>query len=290
MTSTQATKAPTASPNKVSENNLASKLNELKESNKSQTSSRPVSQPSSSGSEITRRVHNNIPAPVAKVESQNSEGTGGTLPSQPMKPSDVFKELEKLGKNKGTGNVATEMSVDGANLLAQMEVNQNSKYMVKEGGVIKGIITHDVGDGGLTVGYGYYIKGGLSNTEEIKRLKNEYGIIVEEGKMVDIDKVTKLYSDSLGTYESLAQDYIKSRGLKPKQHEFDALVIQCYNGAYYSVMDAFGDSSLNDAQALDKALETYKKLSGWDKFGNGWTKRLDNVIHLYRHNDYNKTY
>ena len=70
-----------------------------------QTSSRPVSQPSSSGSEITRRVHNNIPAPVAKVESQNSEGTGVTLPSQPMKPSDVLKGLEKLGKNKGTGNV-----------------------------------------------------------------------------------------------------------------------------------------------------------------------------------------
>ena len=62
------------------------------------------------------------------------------------------------------------------------------------------------------------------------------------------------------------------------------------DGAYYSVMDAFGDSSLTDAQALAKALETYKKLSGWDKFGNGWTKRLDNVIHLYRHNDYNKAY
>ena len=62
-----------------------------------QTSSRPVSQPSSSGSEITRRVHNNIPAPVAKVESQNSEGTGVTLPSQPMKPSDVLKGLVQTG-------------------------------------------------------------------------------------------------------------------------------------------------------------------------------------------------
>ena len=66
MTSTQATKAPTASPNKVSENNLASKLNELKESNKSQTSSRPVSQPISSGSEITRRVHDKTTAQLLK--------------------------------------------------------------------------------------------------------------------------------------------------------------------------------------------------------------------------------
>ncbi len=171
-----------------------------------------------------------------------------------------------------------------------MEVGLNSKYMVKENRDLKGIITHDVGDGGLTVGYGYYIKGGLNNTEKINHLKNEYGIVVQEGVMVDIDKVAKLYADSLTTYEDLAKDYVNSRGLKPSQHEFDALVIQVYNGAYYDVMDAFGDESLNEAQALDKALETYRTFETWDIHGSGWTNRLRNIINLYRHDDYTKLY
>ena len=191
---------------------------------------------------------------------------------------------------QGTSETATKISLAGSKLLAEMEVSVNSEHMVKENEEIKGIKTHDVGDGGLTVGYGYYIKGGLSNTTEIKRLKDDYGIVVEEGKMVEIDKVLKLYQDTLIQYESRAQNYVDSRGLNPSQHEFDALVIKVYNGAHYDVMDAFGDKSLNDAQALEKALEKYRTFGGWSDNGEGWTNRLRNLINLYRHADYTKLY
>jgi len=191
-------------------------------------------------------------------------------------------------ENKGPGEL--EISLDGLKLLAEMEVNSNSNHMVKEEGELKGIITHDVGDGGLTVGYGFYIKDGMNNTSVINRLKNEYGIIVQEGVMVDIDKVLKLYYESIKTYEDRAKGYINDRGISPTQHEFDALVIQAYNGTYYDVMDAFGDKSLNDAQALEKALQTYRTFKTWNVHGNGWTNRLRNIINLYRHGDYTKLY
>jgi hypothetical protein len=55
-------------------------------------------------------------------------------------------------------------------------------------------------------------------------------------------------------------------------------------------MDAFGDESLNEAQALDKALETYRTFETWDIHGSGWTNRLRNIINLYRHDDYTKLY
>jgi RHS repeat-associated protein len=200
------------------------------------------------------------------------------------------KDRTRWVDNEAIVVVASKISLDGLNLLAEMEVGTNSEYMIKENGEIKGIVTHDVGDGGLTVGYGYYIKGGVNNTEEINRLKNEYGIAVEEGVMVDIDKVSKLYYDSIITYENRAKNYINARGLKPSQHEFDALVIQAYNGNHYDVMDAFADKSLNDTQALEKALEKYRTFELWNDYENGWTNRLRNVINLYRHEDYTKLY
>jgi len=80
------------------------------------------------------------------------------------------------------------------------------------------------------------------------------------------------------------------RGIIPSQHEFDALVIQSYNGAYSDVMDAFGDKSLDDDQALEKALQTYREFKTWDIHGDGWTNRINNTINLYRHGDYTKLY
>ena len=200
--------------------------------------------------------------------------------------TDYFPEVDAY-VHQGAG---LKISLAGLKLLAEMEVSSNSRYMVKENGELKGIITHDVGDGGLTIGYGFYIKGGMSNTSEINRLKNEYGIIVQEGIAVDIDKVLKLYYESIIAYEDRAKGYINESGINPKQHEFDALVIQAYNGTYYDVMTAFGDESLNDAQALEKTLQTYRTFKTWDVHGNGWTNRLKNIINLYRHGDYTKMY
>jgi hypothetical protein len=183
-----------------------------------------------------------------------------------------------------------KMTPKGLQLLADMEVNTNSKYMVREDQKIKGIITHDVGDGGLTVGYGFYIKGGMSNTDEINRLKDEYEIIVKEGTVVDIDKILNLYQESIKKHEDRAKEYVKARGLSPNKHEFDALVIQAYNGTHYYVMDAFGDANLSDDQALEEALQTYCTFGNWELYKNGWTNRLRNIINLYRHGEYTKLY
>lgn len=94
--------------------------------------------------------------------------------------------------------------------------------------------------------------------------------------------------------EKLINNVIKPNGIKLTQQQFDALLIHRYMVGSFNdgLVDYLKDN--NGSYQRDKLrgvmLDYLKGLKSWDKYGKGWTKRIDNEMNIFFNGDYKKTF
>ncbi len=242
-------------------------------------------------------------APITGVETEINVSDAETikyLRSQGYSESPPKKDEEGTGKSGGY-----KFSVKGEELLKQIELpssenyNGKSYYVYDNDGKLIGIRCQDVGDGGVTIGYGSYTS--WSDTEKIKKLKSKYGITAGMSAkelfniVVPINDSMEMMREEINSKtEKLINNVIKPNGIKLTQQQFDALLIHRYMVGSFNdgLVDYLKDSNGNYKR--DKLtgvmLDYLKGLKSWDKYGKGWTKRIDNEMNIFFNGDYKKTF
>lgn len=92
----------------------------------------------------------------------------------------------------------------------------------------------------------------------------------------------------------MINNVIKPNGIKLTQQQFDALLIHRYMVGSFNdgLVDYLKDN--NGSYQRDKLrgvmLDYLKGLKSWDKYGKGWTKRIDNEMNIFFNGDYKKTF
>jgi len=179
------------------------------------------------------------------------------------------------------------LSENGFKLLASYEATSAVKD--KSGNVVS-IPILDVGDGMYTIGIGNTVKKG--DTKTIEEYKKKYGVdVTKVGTQVDIKKCMKIYNDHVNTYTTAVDNLLNRNNYKASQNEYDALVIAVYNRPALASKDHALDVLLrNNNHNKDDWRTTitneYKKLANWNKYGKGWSNRIEDELELYFDNDY----
>lgn len=209
-----------------------------------------------------------------KKSSSNSSTTKGKIKCSSVKTSDA-----------------------GLKLLIAMERPIGKKYCKydKKGRLIA-IRNADIGDGGITVGYGSYFpyKKGTKQIPKstVIKYKKKYGINIANLKeYVPVEICEKLFREEISGKESMVRKYLYDHKYKyVKQCVFDAMVIQAYNGYYASIMNAYANDSISESKALQIALSKYRTFKNWKKYKNGWTNRLKVTSAVAKRGIYKKNY
>lgn len=188
-------------------------------------------------------------------------------------------------------------SQSGYQLLIELELGTNLDKLdyieVDENGKIIAVRNHDVGDGGITVGVGIYVTS--SNKERIEMLE-ELGVNWQDtSQWVAFETVQQAFNNISQDYENKVNNLVSKYNLSLSQNQYDALFLFAYNrmalfnegGAVYNMIDSNNSKFADWREAL---LEEYKGLSNWNKFGNGWTNRIEDELELYFYGDYNRTH
>jgi RHS repeat-associated protein len=208
-------------------------------------------------------------------------------------------------KNKGTGKSDYKFSLNGEELLKQIELpssenyNGKSYYVYDNDGKLIGIRCQDVGDGGVTIGYGSYTS--WSDTQKLKNLKAKYGITsgMSAKELFNIvvpidDCIEMMREETNSKTEKLINNVIKPNGIKLTQQQFDALLIHRYmvgsfdDGLEDYLKDNSGNYKRDELRGV--MLDYLKGLKSWNKYGKGWTKRIDNEMNIFFNGDYRKTF
>lgn len=186
------------------------------------------------------------------------------------------------------------LSEKGYYLLVDLEVGRYNSKLVRldENGNITHIKTHDVGDGGTTVGVGIYVKS--TDTERIKML-SDLGIIWNDtSQWVEIEKINIAFNQISSSYNNYVLGFQESSNIKLTQQQFDALFIAAYNKPALlknnTLIELASSMNTNEQAWNDAFLLEYKQLNTWDKFGKGWTNRIKDTVELYLYGDYKKDY
>lgn len=192
--------------------------------------------------------------------------------------------------SKGT---ITGISEKGYEFLVDLELGvswKNADYMkLDEQGNIVAIKNQAVGDGGITVGVGIYVK--ESDTERIEMLK-ELGITWNDTEQwVSYEVVTQAYNNISEKYIKIVDGILEKYNIEATQEQYDALYAMAYNrealfseGGAVDNMLLSGNNNMSDWR--NALIEEYQALGGWQKYGNGWTNRIDDELELYFKGDY----
>ena len=178
-------------------------------------------------------------------------------------------------------------SVKGFSLLADLELsgNQNNIKRDAEGRIIA-IRTLDIGDGGITIGFGYFVR--YNDTENQKMLKEKYNIdATKAGEFVDVSICRELAQSALKEKEKMVKNSLRQRGIQViNQSVYDALIIQAYNAWQNYFLDYYLNESYSTEQVIQGILTYYRKLANWNKYGTGWTNRVTDQVECARYEDY----
>ena len=212
-----------------------------------------------------------------RVVATDASGTKKTLVNQQFTVSLV------------TTYNSMKLSDAGAKLLAEMEVPVKDNLIKRDSnGNVNAIKNHDVGDGGITVGYGTYVKYG--NAEKQRELKDKYGIDATTlDEWVPIDVCIRLFKESLASYEDTVNTWAKTNNVTLKQNQFDALTLQAYNGWYIKIADAF-TSGKPEEEMVQAILDVYRTFQDWETYKNGWENRIRCEVKVFLYGDYKKNY
>lgn len=214
-----------------------------------------------------------------KAHSLTDDGLAG---------SSTLATIQKAVNNLNKPSTpAKGLSENGFKLLASYEATSAVKD--KSGNVVS-IPILDVGDGMYTIGIGNTVK--KTDTKTIEEYKKKYGIdVTKVGTQVNIKTCMKIYNDHVNTYTSAVDSLLKRYNYTATQNEYDALVIAVYNrpalakkGHALDTLIKNNNRNKNDWRTT--IINEYKGLSSWNKYGKGWSNRIEDEIELYFDNDY----
>ncbi|MDY3795267.1 MAG: hypothetical protein SOZ81_00930 [Agathobacter sp.] len=195
------------------------------------------------------------------------------------------------GTSSGNGK-ASGFSTDGLSLLCSLEVGNAVKKDAN--GNITAIKIEDIGDGGYTVGFGVYIKHG--DTATINYYKEKYGIdVTDTSAYIPIEVCQEIFNDEIGKYTGYVDSAVERYGLNLTQSQYDALTIMAYNRPAilsdgHAVGDLLKSGNMNQSDWRNAMIEEYKGLKNWDKYGNGWTNRIDDELECFFDGDYKRNH
>ena len=199
------------------------------------------------------------------------------------------------GSSSNTGNgssKASGFSDNGLSLLCDLEVGNKVKR--DSSGRITAIKIEDIGDGGYTVGFGVYIKHGDQAT--IDYYKKTYGIdVTDTSAYVPIDVCQKIFDNEIGKYTGYVDSAVKRYGLDLTQSQYDALTIMAYNRPSilndgHAVGDLLKAGNMNPEDWRNAMINEYQGLKNWNKYGNGWTNRIDDELECFFQGDYKRNH
>ena len=185
---------------------------------------------------------------------------------------------ERVKMKKNNQSNPTKISDKGAELLISLEV-----------GVIEGdkIMTKDLGDGGITIGFGTFIEHG---DDELRRYyEKEYNITIKEGEYLSRETAMKIYKDSLSDYEGVVSRFAENNGVALTQNQFDALTMQAYNRPSDSYLTPYLNDELSDEALVNQIMGVYQENTTdeyYSKYGEGWRNRVSKQVDLYRYGRY----
>ena len=172
------------------------------------------------------------------------------------------------------------------NLLVQLELS-GSPYLKQNG-----VINHDVGDGGVTVGIGVYVKAGKEGDDTRKWLKDNFNVNADLDKLVDWKTVYEIFDEIKYKYVDRVNKLLLVRGtnnIKVSQQEFEAMFLLAYNT---SINDLEPYLQQNETIPLDAdtfarvMLEHYKTLDNWETYKDGWASRVKSAAYLFETGNY----
>lgn len=192
------------------------------------------------------------------------------------------------------------LSEKGIDFLGRLEI-EGSKYNVyDDNNNLTGILSVDIGDGGITFGFGHYVA--YNDTQKQKYLQEVYALAFMEGVFVPIELCIKIKHDDVNynkIYNVQALDkFIEDNNILLTQYQYDALVCMAFLRRIPSdlrelILQKSKEKALYsdyEKEFFDIALDDFKSLSSFDRYGSGWTNRLKNEVDVYFHNDYSKKY
>lgn len=155
-----------------------------------------------------------------------------------------------------------------------------SKYLIKDNdGNILGIKPYNVGDGGITVGFGHFI----SYNTMAKDL-NAYKLTQRN---LSIDEAISLLKSDLEYFETQVLNLINENEIYLTQNEFDALVLQAYNyGNIKYLTDLLKSGSRDRDEWIQVITKRMEKNKGTN-FYNGLMNRRYQEVDLFLYGDYN---
>lgn len=175
-------------------------------------------------------------------------------------------------------NNLTHVSDKMVELLKKYETPY-SKYLIKDSdGNILGIKPHDVGDGGITVGYGHFIS---KNT-----MKNDISAYLLTQRNLSVKEATALMKSDLEHFEKQILNLMHKHDIYLVQHEFDALVLQAYNYGNVNYLTELLKSGSRDRQEWIEVITKRMEVNR-GKFYNGLMNRRYQEMDLFLYGDYN---
>lgn len=210
----------------------------------------------------------------------------------------INKEVAKLNANDKKEDIGTNLSANGYQFLIEYELGTNlSQYdyiKLDNNGKISEIRNHDVKDGGITVGVGICVK---PNDTERQKMLASLGIDWSDtSQWVPIETAEKAFTLISPTYENVVNNCLKKLNITVTQSQYDALFAMAYNstslfnekdGTVYKLLK---QNNFNIDNWRDELIEVYKGKKDWDKFGKGWTNRIEDQLELFFYGDYKRTH
>ena len=213
------------------------------------------------------------------VNSKKVESTVSQVGKAVVAATSVAMSIASGASKGGNGcGRPTRISEKGAELLISLEV-----------GDIEGdeIMTKDLGDGGITIGFGTFIEHG---DNELRRYYEEkYNITIKEGEYLSRDIAMKIYKDNLSDYEDVVSRFAENNGVALTQNQFDALTMQAYNRPSDAYFLPYLNNKISDEALVNQIMGVYQENTTdeyYSKYAEGWRNRVSKQVDLYRYGKY----
>ncbi len=205
-----------------------------------------------------------------KVEEGQPVQQGPRPILDPQKRYSASKEIKELMKQREGG--ISYLKATGIGVFN------------KQGDLI-GIYPHYVGDGGITLGYGHYIREAYLHDQSYETLLRKYvpnkntpmngkgGMVVPGSKYMKLEDALSLFEEDIKKHEDALNYYLKEAGIPITSNEFDALILVRFN-----------DGSV--PKAFDLLENGIRDRSAWEEIWPSSDKRLELALRIFFDNNY----
>jgi|GEM_PF-1581315 len=214
----------------------------------------------------------------AKKDSPNAPSENIIEPYVPDSLSYLKKLSDVLYVMEESENIE-HVSFKAIELLSKYEKPWQPEYLIYDADRnVIGIRPHEIGDGGVTVGFGHYISyDEILNSLEAQNLAS---------RNLSIEEAFELMGQDLIRFENHLFKIMRENEIYLRQHEFDALVLMSYNLGNVNFLVDFlttGNRTISDWQDIITKRMVANKGT---KFYNGLMNRRYQEINLFLYRDY----